>query len=144
MRASSRWEGLGGTPQHPRCGASYLGSWFWLCLLPAETLGKSQELSEPSAPPVNGVLPGPHLLGLQGWDLRVAQIGESTKTTHVWQGQGQSPSKWGLRAQGPPTPGATRLPAFSLDKETKAWGRPGLEKWETWAKSSLLIKPHQV
>lgn len=55
-------------------------------LIPAEAMDKSPELSEPWTSPINGVLPGPHLLGLQGWGQRVAQIREGAMAAHMWVG----------------------------------------------------------
>lgn len=49
-------------------------------------MDKSPELSEPWTSPINGALPGAHLLGLQGWGQRVAQICEGAMAAHMWVG----------------------------------------------------------
>lgn len=149
---ASSWVGrLGGTPQHPLCGATQFGARFSWCPCSAETSGESQELSEPcpvckmgfsgcsQAPP-----PRAARSGLGGW--LSGTVGAGRLHTRG-RARFQSPTipVAGLRAQRPrPSPGASRLLILSLDKESKACGSPGWMKWETRAKSALFVKPHQV
>lgn len=103
---ASSWVGrLGGTPQHPLCGATQFGARFSWCPCSAETSGESQELSEPcpvckmgfsgcsQAPP-----PRAARSGLGGW-LHQEQWELEGCTRGVGAGSSHQPSRW--RGSGP-------------------------------------------
>lgn len=71
--------------------------------LPADTLGKSQELPDPSVPTVKWGIAKPPLS--QAWDLGVAQTGESSRLHVCGAGPGSGHHPGG--GPGKPRSGAT-------------------------------------